>query len=78
MPVRIPIKAAKDFAKANGCTQVIILAWDGTTTHVVTYGKTLTDCAQAAEGGNKIKKFIGFPDELCHSVPRRLKKKTPA
>ncbi len=54
MPRRIPITEAKRVAIAQGCKQVILLAWDGEQTHCVTYGVTKLDCAQAAEGGRKI------------------------
>jgi hypothetical protein len=40
----------------------------------VTYGKTLEDCDQAAQGGNKIKKTLGWPEELCSAEPSRVKK----
>ena len=70
---KLPIKAAKDFAHLWNQDQVIIMTWNKTTgiTHVVTYGKTVEDCKQAALGGNLIKKAIGFPAELCNSKPRR-------
>jgi len=74
MPKRIPIKAAKDIAKQYNLNQIILLAWDGEKTHVVTYGKTLEDCAQAAQGGNKIKKSFGWPDNICSTEPSRIKK----
>lgn len=76
MPARIPIKAAKKFAQENECKQVIVLAWDGKRTHVVTYGETLKDCEQAAIGGNKIKReILHWPEELCKAQPRRVRNK---
>lgn len=80
MNKRIPIKAAKDFAKQFGLAQVIIVAWEVdekarcAQTHVVTYGKTKEDCVQAAEGGNKVKKALGWPDSL-NAMPARMKGK---
>ena len=71
MPKRIPIAAAKRFAQEHGLTQVIIGAWDGKLTHVVTYGKTLTDCEQAAKGGNLFKRAMGWPEDMCNDVPAR-------
>lgn len=73
MPKRIPISIAKAVAVNTGCQQVIILAWDGELTHVVTYGKTVEDCAQAAESGNRIKTFMGWPENTM-SQPSRVKK----
>lgn len=73
MPKRIPITVAKTVATTTDCRQVIILAWDGELTHVVTYGKTVEDCAQAAEGGNRLKAFLGWPENTM-SQPSRVKK----
>lgn len=73
MPKRIPISVAKGVAAATDCQQVIILAWDGELTHVVTYGKTVENCAQAAEGGNRIKRFLGWPENTM-SQPSRVNK----
>lgn len=72
MPKRIPVKSAKAFADALKCTQVIIAAWDGERTHIVTYGKSKEDCAQAALGGNKIKAALGWPKDL-NAEPSRIK-----
>lgn len=71
----IPIKAAREIAKAYDKSQVIILTFDKVhgKTHVTTYGRTVEDCRQAAEGGNKLKKVMGWPDELCHAKPARAR-----
>lgn len=42
---------------------------------VTTYGKTISDCENAAEGGNAIKKLLGWPEELCNAKPKRSKNK---
>lgn len=76
MPKRIPITIAKRFAEQFSCSQVIILAFDtGGRTHVITYGKTTKDCEQAAEGGNRMKRVMGWPEELCKAKPARLRQK---
>jgi hypothetical protein len=62
VPSRIPIKAASEIAKKYDCRQVIVLAWDGKLTHVVTFGKSVEDCAQAAAGGNTLKAKWGWPE----------------
>lgn len=74
---RIPIKAAREFAKNYDKDQVIILAWDRETnsTWVTTYGKSLEDCDQAAQGGNEIKRLLNWPEEKCNDVPTRVKNK---
>jgi hypothetical protein len=61
------------FARELGLTQAILVGWspDGTT-HVVTWGASLTDSAQAAQGGNAVKRAIGFPETLCRALSRRV------
>ena len=73
MPKKIPIKTAKQFAKDNKCTQVIIFAWDGKLQHVVTYGDTVEDCDQAAQGADKLKKILGWKGDK-KVYPNRVKK----
>ncbi len=73
MPARIPVSAAKKLAEEYDCRQVILMAWDGKLTHCVTYGKSVEDCTQAAEGGNKIKTALGWPESLM-AEPSRVKK----
>jgi len=72
----IPIETAKQIANDFEKDQVIIVCWDKKygKTHVTTYGKTIDECKQAALGGNLIKKTLGWPDELCHDTPSRIKK----
>jgi hypothetical protein len=72
MPKRIPVKAAKQINEEYGCRQVILLAWDGEFTHIVTYGKTVDDCAHAAAGGNMLKERWGWPE--CNDQPSRVRK----
>lgn len=74
MPKRIPIAAAKRLAKQYDLAQVILTAWDGQRVHVVTYGRSLPDCEQAARGGNLVKTAMGWPKELCKAVPARVKR----
>jgi hypothetical protein len=62
---RLPIVAAETIARAYDFLQVIVLAWDGRQTSVATYGTTDEQSAQAAEGGNRIKRALGWPESLC-------------
>lgn len=74
----VPIAAAKRIADEFGKDQVIVLSWsraDGKT-WVTTYGRTLDDCAQASEGGNRMKRVMGWPEDLCKAQPARAKSKT--
>lgn len=64
MPKRIPIADARRIMKKNRLRQLVMVAWDGEKTHVVTCGTTLHDSEQAALGGNKVKKALGWPEEL--------------
>lgn len=65
MPKRIPIATAKRVAKEHGLKQVLLIGWDGERTHVVTYGATKEDCAQAATAQDfwtgKIREFSFQP-----------------
>lgn len=72
MPKRIPVTAAKAVAKQFDLKQVILLAWDGERTHVVTYGDTVEDCDQAAQGGDKMKAAMGWTD-VAPALPSRVR-----
>jgi hypothetical protein len=72
MPKRLPINVARRISKEYGCRQVIVLAWDGDLTHIVTYGKTLTDASHAADGGNILKAKWGWPE--CNDQPARVRR----
>lgn len=72
MPKRIPVSAAKAVATQFDLSQVILLAWDGERTHVVTYGRTVEDCDQAAMGGDKMKAAMGWTD-VAPALPSRVK-----
>lgn len=74
MPKRVPIKAAKDVGREHGLTQVILLGWDGERTHVVTWGNTVEACDQAAQGGDRVKKALNWPDDLLGDEPHRVRK----
>jgi len=74
MPRRIPIAAAKRFARENGLNQVVVIAWDGECRHVVTYGAPLEDSAQAAESGNALKRYLGWPREELQAQSSRVRR----
>lgn len=76
MSKRIPINWAKKIAEELGYTQVIIHGYDGETNVqcITTYGESLSDCENAAEGGNQIKRLLGWSEELCNEKPKRIKK----
>lgn len=75
--LRIPIKEAKRIAYVYGYDQVLIFAWNNKNgiQHITTYGKSIEDCDQIAQGGNYIKdKLLGWPENECCSEPYRVKK----
>jgi len=74
MPKRIPFATAKAVGEKHpDVRQVILMAWDGEKTHIVTWGRSIDDCAQAAYGGNLAKISFGWPEELCKDEPARVK-----
>jgi hypothetical protein len=62
MPKRIPVLAVSKFAHEHKCRQVIVVAWDGDKTHIVTYGVTKKECEMAAHGGKVIARALGLED----------------
>ena len=72
---RLPIRSAKEVARKYKQDQVILITFDAANnlTHVVSYGKTLKDCKEAADAANAFRWQLGFPVALCHEVPRRLR-----
>lgn len=74
---RIPIRVARDVAREFRQSQVILLAWDKRSglTHVVTCGETREDCEQAAEGGNRLKRALGWPEEECNAEPAHVRRR---
>ncbi len=68
----VPVQAARYIANEYDKAQVIVVTWDKIygKQHVTTYGQTVEECAQAAEGGNRVKKALGWPDELFAQPPR--------
>lgn len=48
-PGRIPVDAARKIAEKFSLKQCLLIGWDGEQVHVVTYGATEEDCAQAAK-----------------------------
>lgn len=81
MNKRIPIRVVKAVAREFKLDQVIMVAYErdvkkgAQMTHVVTYGKSRADCLQAAQGGNVVKKALGWPEDLCDTLPARAKKR---
>lgn len=64
-PTRIPVSALKRLAENFGQTHAVLMAHgpDGVT-HVVTWGANPQACVHAAQGGNKMKRAMNWPEEL--------------
>jgi hypothetical protein len=72
-PPNIPPEQLERFARELGLSQAILVGWQpGVATHVVTWGASLIDSAQAAQGGNAVKLALGFPEDLCRDLSPRV------
>lgn len=71
---RIPVSDAKHFGEKNNQTQVLILCRgaDGFD-HVVTWGKSVEQCDEAAIMGNRLKTMLGWSSNTS-AEPSRIKK----
>jgi hypothetical protein len=61
VPEKLPVERLQEFAKAHDLRQVIVFAWDGILSHIVTWGDTAEVSDAAAEAANRIKKVMGWP-----------------
>jgi hypothetical protein len=73
--MRLPIAALKDLANRYRYDVVIVYTYDATsrTQHVATWGRTIEQCDQAAQWGDRMKDALGWPESL-HAAPNRVKK----
>ena len=60
---KIPVEFVRDMAHKFDLKQTIVVAWDGNREHVSTYGTSLGDADNAAEGGNFVKQALHWPPE---------------
>ncbi len=72
----ITVNAVKEFAKKYKQSMMVVMGWNrpNDITMVTTWGETIDECAKAAESGNNLKQALGWPDELCNSIPPRMTK----
>lgn len=73
--MRIPIKDLEEICRKHGLSKAILLAHhpESNSDHVVTWGRTIDDCSQAADFGNSLKDHLGWPDSL-HAQPARVRR----
>lgn len=57
----IPVADLQVIGERYKLSQVILVAWDGAREHVVTWGRTLDDADNAADGGNLVKAALHWP-----------------
>lgn len=67
--MNIPIKVAKSIADDFDWRLVVIFAIDGEKQHITTYGRSESDSAMVAEIGNKLKRNLGWSEDLCKAKP---------
>ena len=71
---RIPPSDLKVLADKHGLVEAILVGRTAENmAHVVTYGKSKAQCLAAAESGNNLKRFLGWPESKCRAKPERLK-----
>lgn len=71
--MNIPIKDLKSMSQKCGYDHIICFATKGKMEYVATYGRTIQECDQAAQFGDKMKDALGWPDSL-HMAPSRVRK----
>lgn len=74
MPTHIPFEALQAFCEANGLIQACLMAWDGQRTHVVTWGADASQSDMAAEGGNLMKRTMGWDESYCNTKSAKVAK----
>ncbi|MDE3097251.1 MAG: hypothetical protein KGK07_14780 [Chloroflexota bacterium] len=70
----VPVEAAKRIALEFDKAQVIVVTWDQAhqRQHVTTYGRSTFEAQEAAQGGNLVKRALGWPEQLCTDEPPRF------
>jgi hypothetical protein len=70
---KIPIRVLREFAKKYGYTHIIMFATDEKLTqYIATYGRSITDCDEAARAGDRLKDAFNWP-QVLHAVPSRVR-----
>lgn len=67
----ITIADAKQVSEKSGYPEIVIFGYDPETgeQHITTFGKTKKQCLDAAQAGNSLKKFLGWPKADCDAKP---------
>ena len=68
--MKIKISKVKAIREELGLTHIIIFGIDESgVQHIATHGQTVKNAKEAAIAGNKLKKTLGWPENLCHDQP---------
>lgn len=70
--MNIPIKALNELSQKYGYDHIIVFATKEKMQYVATYGRTIEECDQAAQFGDKMKDGLGWPESL-HAAPSRVR-----
>ena len=65
----IAIDTVAELARKNGLTNVVVLAHDGKTEHVATFGDTEEAARNSAAMGDQVKTFCEWPEGLKGAQP---------
>ena len=70
--MNIEIAKVKEWREQIDATHLVVFAVgrDGSQ-HVATHGESEMDANTAAKAGNKLKAFLGWPEDLCCDKPLR-------
>jgi hypothetical protein len=67
---KISIKKVKEIREELGATHLIIFAIDADKIqHIATHGLTEQNANEAAEGGDRLRAALGWPEKLCKVKP---------
>lgn len=72
--MKISIKDVKDMRERLDATHLVVFSVDEDgTQHVATHGCSPNHAKEAAEAGNNLKAYLGWPDHLCRETPLERK-----
>ena len=71
---QVPVEQAGLVGEIYNMDQVIILSLqrENNKAVVTTWGKTAVDADQAAQAGNEVKRYLGWPEVKCTSISARV------
>ncbi len=68
--MKIPVSKAKFLRESLDLTHIVIFGLDRDgVQHVATHGESVEQAEEAAAMGNNLKQSLGWPKDLCNSVP---------